>query len=298
MPPPVGGYPMSPPPPPSAPQPAPVDIKNLKCPTCGAPLNAGMGEQVLTCEYCGGTVTLGGGGWGAVAQHTLLTASITDPGQALGVVKQHMDQGLFHHHDFEESQMASQKLTFVPFWVIPASATTNFTYQDMAVSMGGTMASVAAAEALGGAFGRNRGIGPVVPVFMGNQANATRQDSISGQYEFPIVAVRGLTQYQPKHYQFALPDRIPFAKGKVPGGAPLLNGDLGQEAAKQEARSLVTALQAEEAHKKHYGVSQINTNVEVGEGELLHAPIWQFTMERKGQQTVVLVDGHSNRVML
>jgi hypothetical protein len=255
-----------------------------------------MGDMVLTCAYCGGTVSMGGSGWSALNRHTLLTASITDPSRAMQVVKEHMDKGLFHHKDFEQSQLVEQKLQFVPFWIVPASATTNFVYTDMAVSIGGTVATLAAAEALGSAV--NRGRGPVVPLVMGSPVNASRQDSISGHYEFPVVAVKGLSQYQPKSYQFALPDRIVFAKGKVPGGAPLLNGDLGEDAAKQSARSLVTELQTAEAHKKHYMVSQLNCNVEVGDSELLHAPIWLFVFERKGQRNTVLVDAHSNRVMV
>ncbi|HKS59266.1 MAG TPA: zinc ribbon domain-containing protein [Thermoplasmata archaeon] len=295
------GMPPGPPPPqagwpgqaPAAAAPPPMDPKNLKCPTCGAPLNAEMGDQVLTCAYCGGTVSLGGGGWAALNRHTLLTVSITDPTQAMGVVKAHMDKGLFHHKDFEQSQLVSQKLTFVPFWIVAANATSNVTYQDVAASIGGTMATLAAAEALSGAEGRGRG-----PVFIGSQPNPIRQDTITGHYEFPVVAVKGLAQYQPKNYQFALPDRIAFQKGKVPGGAPLLNGDLSEESAKMEARSLVSELQAAEARKRHPMVQQVNSNVEVGEAELLHAPVWQFILERKGNQTTILLDGHSNRVMV
>jgi hypothetical protein len=275
-----------------------MGAKEIKCPACGAPIQPVFGEMVVSCEYCGASVTLGGAGWKEINKHSMLAVKLAQPADALRVVHDLLDQGLFHHHAFEESTVTEQKLTFVPFWVIPSSANTTFQYQDVAVGVGGTVATVAAGEMLGAALNRGRGGGFMpFPVVMGPPVNPTRSDTISGMYEYPVVAVKGMSAYQPKDYQFALPDRSFFDKKQVPPSAQVLNGDLGEDAAQHAAKSYVAQLQAEAAHKKHHMVSKLETSVEVSEGELLHVPIWSVTLDRKGQRVLVLVDAHAARVI-
>ncbi|HEV2231161.1 MAG TPA: zinc ribbon domain-containing protein [Thermoplasmata archaeon] len=287
--------------PPAAPAPSMAEpsAQSLKCPSCGAGLHVVFGEMVITCEYCGASVSLGGAGWKAINKHTLLLPKVTEGDQALGIVRQYMDQGFLHRKAFEESKVVEQKLTFVPFWIVPVSATTNFTYTDVGVSVGSTVGSIAAAELLGSALGGNRRGGGIVafPVMTGSPVNATRQDTVSGQYEFPVVAVKGMSEYQPKDYKFQLSDRSFFDRKAIPSGAPVLNGDLGEDAAQHAAKAFVTQLQTEEAHKKHYMVSQLTSNLEVSEAELLHVPVWYYLLEHKGQKTIILIDSHAGAVM-
>jgi hypothetical protein len=287
--------PPPPPPPPSTPTIAPVGAKALKCPQCGAPLQPEGGEMVISCEYCGATVSLGGTGWKPLARHSILLPKVVDSAAALDIVHAHVDSGFLHRKAFEESKIVEQRLSFVPFWVMPVTATTNYQYTDVAVSVAGTAGSIAAAELLGGALGGRRGGFAVVP--MAAPVNATRQDTLVGSYEFPVVAVKGMSAYQPKNYQFGLSERTLFDKRAVPAGAPVLNGDLGEDAAKFSAKSYVMQLQTEEAHKKHTMVSNLSCAVEVADGELLHVPIWYIVLERKGQRTIVLIDAHAGRVM-
>ncbi len=288
---------MVPPPPPPPVQAAPTAPKELKCPACGAPLTPEFGDAVLTCQYCGGTVSLAGTGWKAVTQHSMLLPQVIDPDSALKIVRASMDSGLFHAHRFETSKVTDQKFQFVPYWIVPSSATTNFTYQDVAVSAGSTIGTMAASAFLGGELGRGRG-NTFIPIVAAPVVNPTRQDQITASYQFPVVAVKGYAQYQPKNYQFNLDTRQPYKKDALPAGASVLNGDLPQESAQQMARAYVMQVQAEAAHKKHSMVSGLQTQVEVSEPELLHAPIWHFTLDHKGQPVVVLVDANSSRLML
>jgi ribosomal protein L37AE/L43A len=292
-----GGFGPMPGPPPPPPAAAPSAPRELKCPSCGAPITPEMGEAVVTCAYCGGTVSLAGTGWKAVTKHSMLMPSAMEPETAIAAIKAAMDQGMFHHHEFEDSKIVDSKLQFVPFWIVPVSATTSFTYQDMTASVGGTVGTIAAAELLGSALGGGRG-GGFVPFVVAPPVNATRQDQISGQYEFPIIAARGLAQFQPKDYQFALDSRQPFNRSAVPGGAPLLNGDLDQASAQQAARAHVMQLQAEAARKRHHMVQQIQTQCDTADPELVHVPIWRFVIDHKGQTVSYIIDGHQNRVML
>ncbi len=257
--------------------------------------------MVVSCEYCGTSVSLGGAGWKEISKHSMLAPKILGASEALTVVHDAMDTGLFHRHAFEEATIVEEKLTFVPYWVIPTSASTNYQYQDMAVGIGGTVATVAAYAPLGsllsGGGGRRGGGFSVIPIMAAPPVNPTRSATISAMYEYPVVAVKGLSSYQPKDYQFQLSDRAFFDKKQVPSGTPVLNGDLGEDAAQHAARSYVTSLQAETAQKKHHMVSHLETSVEVSEGELMHVPIWYFVLERKGQRSTILIDAHSGRVM-
>ena len=277
---------------------APAGAQAIKCPNCGAPVKPMFGEMVVSCDYCGSSITLGGAGWKQINRHTMLPPTVIDRDAALKVVHAYIEQGFFHRKDFEESTIADEKLSFVPYWVFPVSATTNYTYQDIAVGVGTTVGTMAAAALIGGALsgGRRGGFMPI-PIIATPPVNPTRAGAISGTYQFPVVAVKGMVAYQPKNYEFALADRAPFDKKAIPAGAPVLNGDLGEDAAKNTAQSIVTQLQLEQAHKQHHMVSGITTQVQVSDAELLHAPVFYFVLERKGVKTIVLVDAHAGRVM-
>jgi len=256
-----------------------------------------FGEMVISCDYCGSSVTLGGAGWKEISKHTMLSLKVVDQAQALQAVRGAMDAGLMHRHDFEESKVADAKLSFVPFWVVPASASTTYQYQAVATSVGVTVGTMAAGALLGSALSRGRGGTSVVPIFGGPVVNPNREETISGQFEYPVVAVKSMTAYQPKNYAFALGERTFFDRKGIPDGSVVLNGDLGEDAAKNAARAWVQQLQSEAAHKKHSVVSKLQTNVDVTEAELLHVPIWSFFLERKGARTMFLVDAHAGRAM-
>ncbi|MCI4345509.1 MAG: zinc ribbon domain-containing protein [Thermoplasmata archaeon] len=287
-------------PPPAAAAPSgPVE---LKCKACGAPLHPVFGEMVVSCDYCGASISLAGGNWKEISKHSMLPPKVTEAGQALEVIRGFLDQGLFHKHAFEEAKVEEQRLTFVPFWVVPVSASTTFQYQDIAVGVGGTVASVAMGAVLGSALsgglgGGRRGGGVAVVPIMGGGMNATRAGTISQQYEYPVVAVKGMTMYQPHNYTFGLADRSFYDKKSVPEGSQVLNGDLGEDAAAHAAEAFVNQLQFEAAHKQHHMVSSLQTQVQVSEAELLHVPVWYIRLDRKGQKIEILVDAHAGKVM-
>ncbi len=275
---------------------APPGVQEFKCPSCGAPLKPIFGETVITCDYCGSCVTLGGSGWKEISEHTMLVPKLVDADAVLALVRSFIDTGFFNRKKFEESQVVDRKLAMIPYWVLPVSATTYYQYQDVAVGVGSTVATMAMSAAIGGAINRGRG-GAFIPIIAGPTVNPTRQDTITGTYEYPVLAVRALTNYQPKEYTFALTERTFFDRKGVPNGAAILNGDMAEEAAKNAAKSYVTQLQSEAAHKRHRMVSHFQSDVQVSDGELLHAPIWQVTLDRKGDRSIILVDAHSARVM-
>jgi Double zinc ribbon len=295
----VPGGAAPPPPPGSAPAKTlgAAGVQQLKCPACGAPIKPAFGEMVITCDYCGGSVTLGGDGWKEINKHTMLVLKVTDRNAALKTVHDYMDQGFFNRKKFEESKITEERMTYVPFWVMPASASTTYQYQAVATSVGATVGTMAAGALLGSALSGNRGGTTVVPIFGGPVVNPNRSETISGQYEYAVVAVKAMSAYQPKDYQFGLADRTFFDKKNVPAGTQVLNGDLGEDAARHAADAYVQQLQSEMVHKKHSVVSQLKTQVNISEGELLHVPIWYFQLDHKNEKTTVLIDGHAGRVI-
>src|ERR1700747_443989 len=73
-------------------------VKEIKCPSCGAPISPKFGEMVITCEYCGSSVTLENTGWKNIARHTMLPITIIDKDDITGRLKKMMDKGLLHRH--------------------------------------------------------------------------------------------------------------------------------------------------------------------------------------------------------
>jgi hypothetical protein len=276
---------------------APAGTQELKCPSCGAPIHPTFGEMVITCDYCGGCVTLGGAGWKEINKHTMLGLKVPDRDAALKVVREYMDQGFLHRHFFEESKLVDARLSYIPFWVMPASASTTYQYQAVATSVGTTVGTIAAGAFLGNALSGRGGGTTVIPIMGGPVVNPTRSETISGQYEYPVVAVKAMGAYQPKNYQFSLGERALFDKKAIPSGTPVLNGDLGEDAAQHAAKAYVQQLQSEAAHKKHTMISNIRCEVEVTEGELLHVPVWYFQFEHKGEKPVILIDACAGRVI-
>jgi len=298
---PVGGAARPPPPPPAAAaSAAPIaaaGVQELKCPACGAPIKPTFGEMVISCDYCGGSVTLGGQGWKEISKHTMLPLAVADRDAALKIVRGYLDQGFLHRHFLEESKITEEHLSYVPFWVIPAAASTTYQYQAVATSVGATAGTIAAGALLGNALGGRRGGFTVIPIMAGPVVNPNRSETISGQYEYPVVAVKAMSAYQPKDYQFSLTDRTFFDKKSIPQTAPILNGDMGEDAARFAAEAFVKQLQSEAAHQKHHMVSNIKCEVQVSEGELLHAQIWYFRFDHKTENVTVLIDGHAGRVI-
>jgi hypothetical protein len=292
-----------PPPPPGAPAAAPTatiapaGAQAIKCPNCGAPVHPVFGDMVISCDYCGSSITLGGEGWKQIQKHTMLAPKLTDRNVALKAIHDYMDAGFFHRKAFEEAKIVEETFSFVPFWVVPVAATTTYTYQDVAVSVGSTVATMAAGEVLGNMLGGNRGGTTIIPIMGGPVVNPTRSTTISGNFEFPVVAVKGMTAYQPKNYTFNLPERTLFDRKSIPEGTQVLNGDLGEDAATHAAQAYVTQLQSEMAHKQHHMVSALKTETQLSEAELLHVPIFYFLLEHKGTRIPMLVDAHAARVM-
>src|SRR5712692_7363371 len=285
---------------------APSGATTLKCPSCGAPISPNFGEMLVTCAYCGSSVSLGNEGWKSINKHSMLTLKLSQQDDVLKALHGMMDTGLLHRHLQESSTLEEANLAMVPYWLIPISARTSLVAVDMAMEAGQIATTAALAGIMGGAMGgRGRGFGGGGGLvggvllgtmmsgggFAGGQGNQ-RAYQIDNDYNFPIVSLKALTEYQPKDYQFSLDGRVIFDETKVKG-MKVLNGDVGEDIAKSQAKTLVDQLQSDKAHAAHHMVQQISTESDVGEAELLHAPIWFVRYDHKNGKIVLVVDGNS-----
>ena len=288
---------------------APSSAASLKCPSCGAPIAPKFGEMIITCEYCGSSITLGNSGWANIQKQTMLPLKIATTDEITSLVKSMMDRGLLNRHLQESSTLEEMTLSLVPYWLVAVSARTSIVATDM-VAEGATVATTAAlfgvlAGGMGG--GRRGGFGgaPLLEGAMlgsmmnrGGGGGGTRKAvQMNENYNFPIIALKALTTYQPRDYQFALEGRTLFDISQFPKGIKTLNGDISEDAAKYQAKTLVDQLQSQKAHAKYHMIQQISSEEDVSDAELLHVPIWFARYDHKGNKIILVVDGNSGNVI-
>ncbi len=290
---------------PSSPVLASPSATSLKCPSCGAPISPKFGEMIISCEYCGNAIALGGEGWRGITKQTMLPLVLVDKAQLSAKVHDMMDRGLLHRHVQEDSTLEEMNLSMVPYWIVSVSARTSLVASDMAAEAGQIATTAALFGVLGGAMGGRRGgfagplmTGAVLGTMMGPARGGTRKSlEFADNYEFPVVALKGLFEHQPKDYQFRLAERTFFDASKVPKDVKILNGDVGQEAAQYQAKSLVTQLQSEKAHAHYHMIQQLHTEVDLGDVELLYAPIWFVRYDHEGKNVALVIDANSGGVI-
>ncbi len=288
---------------------APSGAASLKCPNCGAPISPQFGEMVITCPYCGSGVTLANAGWKGIERQTMLPIRFADQATVEGRIHDLMDRGLMHRHLAESSTLQEMNLSLVPYWIVSASAQTSIVASDVAMEAGQIATTAALIGVMGGAMGgfggRRGGIGFAGPLLAGTmiggmagpRSNPTKSFQFADTYNFPVVALKAMMDHQPKDYQFNLQDRTYFDVTKVPKGVKILNGDVGEDGARYEAKALVTQLQSQKAHAQYHMIQQMHSDVETGDMELLHAPIWFARYAREGQQISLVIDANSGGVI-
>ena len=311
---------------------APSGVQSLKCPSCGAPIAPKFGEMVITCEYCGTGVTLGSQGWTNIQKQTMLALKVATIDQVNSIIVPMMDKGLLHRHLHEDSKQEEMSLTFVPYWIVSVSARTSIVAADETQQLAQTATTAALMGVIfggmGGGFGgggggrRGGGMGgrrafpggsmgnPFSGVLglkririmawgmgMGYGGGARKTEQLDMNYNFPVIALKALTDYQPREYQFNLEGRQLFDISKLPKDVKILNGDISEDVAKSQAKTLVDQLQSQKAHEKYHMIQSIHTDSDVGDVELLHVPVWFAKFDHKGNKIVLVIDANSSSVI-
>jgi len=87
--------------------------------------------MIITCEYCGASITLGSLGWSNIKKQTMLALKVRTADDATQLVRSMMDRGLLHRHLQESSTLEEMNLSIVPYWLVGVSAKASIIATDM-----------------------------------------------------------------------------------------------------------------------------------------------------------------------
>ena len=291
-------------PPQPAPQP-PVPVQKpaqpppTNCTNCGAPLSVTQEDLVVTCRYCGFTMTVATRE--EIKKHSMLENRLFAQ-QAVEAAQKYMDKGIFRVGVSKDASIANVKLRYVPFWVCSANANTFF----RGVTGTGIMGEIhQAQEAVSDK--RSSGLAKFGKlVLTGAKAYAETQQkdrrpqtvsySFSNNYVWPTLARQTMIS-EINYYDVPAARKIPFDVGKIPSDAEFLNIELNEEEAKMKVKSEVEAKERLIASGKVDTLETCNVNVVLGEAELVHAPVWFVHYALKGENYVIAVDGCEGKVL-
>jgi len=284
---------------PVAPLPAPSKEMITSCTRCGAPVSPSQEDLIITCRYCGFTISL-------ATQEEIKTHSMLEnhlfTQQAVEAAQRYMDKGLFRSGVSRDAQITLVKLRYVPFWTFPANTQTSFTGVTGA-GLAGEMHQVEAALTDKRAsklmkFGKlvKAGASAYVEMQQKERKPTTVSLSFSSHYVWPILARRTMIT-EVSYYDVPAAKKIPFDVGKISSDAEFLNTEFNQEEAKAKVKAEVEARERLLASGRVDTLQSCSTNVAVGDGELVHAPIWFVHYSLKGENYVILVDGSEGKVL-
>jgi len=290
-------------PPQAAPQPPPapkpVQPPPTNCSNCGAPLNLTQEDLVVTCRYCGFTMTVATRE--EIKRHSMLENRLFAQ-QAAEAAQKYMDKGVFRVGVSKDASVTNVKLRYVPFWVCSANANTFF----RGVTGTGVMGEIhQAQEAVTDkrASGLKK-FGKLVLAGAKAYAETQQKDrrpqtvsySFSNNYVWPTLGRQTMIS-EINYYDVPAARKIPFDVGKIPPDAEFLNIELNEEEAKTKVKSEVEAKERLIASGKVDTLETCNVNVVLGEAELVHAPVWFVHYTLKGENYVIAVDGCEGKVL-
>jgi DNA-directed RNA polymerase subunit RPC12/RpoP len=285
--------------PPKPPTSKPTQPLPTNCIRCGAPINVTQEDLIFTCRYCGFTMTIATRE--EIKKHSMLENRLFAQ-QAVDAARKYMDKGLLRVGVSKDAQITNVKLRYVPFWVFQANANTWFKGTTGTGIMGEIhQAEEAVKDKRASGFKK---FGKIL--FAGVKAYAEMQQkdrrprtvscSFSNNYIWPTLARRTLIS-EISYYDVPASRKIPFDVGKISSDAEFLNIELDEEEAKANVKAEIEAKERLIACGKVDTLETCKTNIVIGEGELVHVPIWFVHYTLKGENYVIAVDGCEGKVL-
>jgi len=281
------------------PAPKPLQPPPTNCTNCGAPLSVTQEDLVVTCRYCGFTMTVATRE--EIKRHSMLENRLFAQ-QAVEAAQKYMDKGIFRAGVSKDASITNVKLRYVPFWVCSANANTFF----RGVTGSGIMGEIHQAEeaVTDKRAGGLKKFGKLVLAGAKAYSEMQQKDrkpqtvsySFSNNYIWPALGRQTMIS-EINYYDVPATRKIPFDVGKIPPDAEFLNIELNEEEAKAKVRAEVEAKERLIASGKVDTLEACNTNVVLGEAELVHAPVWFVHYTLKGENYVIAVDGCEGKVL-
>jgi len=257
----------------------------LNCPHCNAPIDYVLGETLFTCKYCGYTfswITEGEFKEIALGKHFMLINNYSQT-QMLDLVFDWMRKGFFKAGDLaEKSEITEMTLRFVPIWLVNVRADTYY--------RGKKKITTTETRTRPGPSGTQ------VTETISRVSWVDKSGDFSDTEDWKVLGVRGMILPLAK-VELLVAGKMPFDIKNVSPGAKLINGDVDEELAKKEAESGIRNQHAQRANSEVDELLSINTNVQVGEAQLLTVPLWFIRYKYENKLYSIIADGASGRII-
>ena len=235
-------------------------VQEIRCSNCGAPISFRPGEIIATCRYCGFTCVIETGK-PFTLEHSMMLNEY-NPDQAEELVRNWMRSGFLKPGDLaKSSRVAERSLVYLPFWVVPATATSKYK----------------------GIFER---VAPPV----------VKEGRIEKRYEWLVLARKG-ADFPTREYDIPLEGKIPYDFRKIEGFAKTLNSEMAREEAVRLARQQIGDHHEFLAKQEVDKIIEIKSEFSIGDAVYLHAPVWFVVYEYKGERYNILLDGATGTVI-
>ncbi len=291
---------VAPPDQPSAPpQPEARRETITSCTRCSAPISPSQEDLIITCRYCGYTISLAT--QEEIKMHSMLENHLFTQ-QAVEAAQNYMDKGIFRSNVSRDAQILNVKLRYIPFWTFPVSTMTSFRGVT-GTGLNGEMNQVEAALADRRTsklmkFGKllKAGASAYLETQQKDRKPRTVSLSFASHYTWPVLARKTMIN-EINYYDVPAAKKTPFDVGKISADAEFLNTEFREEEAKAKVKSDVEAKERLIASGRVDTLQACSTTVTISEGELVHAPIWFIHYSLKGENYVILVDGSEGKIL-
>ena len=269
------------------------------CTKCGAPISPSQEDLIVTCRYCGYTISVAT--QDEIKQHSMLENHLLTQ-QAVEAAQKYMDKGLLRSGVSKNAQISNVKLRYIPFWVFPSSTTTQLsgvTGQGIAGEL--HQAQEALSDKKSSKLSK---FGKLVIAGASAYAEMQQKDrkprnvvlSFSNYYVWPMLARKTMIN-EINFYDVPAARKIPFDVGRIPSDAEFLNTEFNEAEARGRVKPEVEAKERLIASGKVDILQSCSTNVTIGDGELVHAPVWFVQYSLGGDNYVILVDSCEGKVL-
>jgi len=129
-----------------------------------------------------------------------------------------------------------------------------------------------------------------------SEERRTVRDQFSSHYNWTTLARMAMIS-NINYYEVSAQRKIPFNSGKIPKEAEFLNTELKEEEIKGKVRAEVEIKQRELVSERVDTLDFCYTSVIIGEGELIHAPIWFIHYQLDGENYAIAIDGCTGKVL-
>ncbi|HYW01018.1 MAG TPA: hypothetical protein VE862_06080 [Candidatus Acidoferrum sp.] len=230
--------------------------KDISCSHCGAPLQIQPGEILITCKYCGFTVSIDTGK-PFEFEHSLIMNTI-ESSKVFSLIQDWMASSFIASKDLKKkSMLADQNLVYLPFWVVSTEAQTHYS-------------------------GILERISPPVQ----------HEGDITNRYDWLVLA-RRQSEFPTRAYHLSLTGKIPFDPARIEGTAKVLNSEITGDEATSQAQEEIEHLHEYLAKERIDRIEDIETTFNNTGNYYLHAPVWFVTYSYKNSRFQVLLDGSS-----